>query len=86
MVPLAFVAGSTDGFRPIGGGEGGTGRVYQESLGGNYPREQFTVVMLTYERNEVLLQAIERLHDLPHLNKVRGFRNKMVAFEGRIRV
>ena len=64
-------SGSSDGFRPIGGGWGGTGRVYQESLGGNHPREQFTVVMLTYERNDVLIQAIERLSELPHLNKVR---------------
>jgi len=67
---IFFLQGSSDGFRPIGGGWGGTGRVYQESLGGNYPREQFTVVMLTYERNDVLIQAIERLNELPHLNKV----------------
>ncbi|CAK8684115.1 exostosin-like 3 [Clavelina lepadiformis] len=62
--------GSTDGFRPIGAGEGGTGRIFQESLGGNCRKEQFTIVLLTYERDEVLLQAVERLHDLPYLNKV----------------
>nr|CAB3244016.1 exostosin-like 3 [Phallusia mammillata] len=62
--------GSTNGFRPIGEGTGGTGKVYQSSLGGNSPREQFTIVMLTYERDDVLMQAIERLIGLPHLNKV----------------
>uniref|UniRef100_H2ZHK8 Exostosin-like 3 n=1 Tax=Ciona savignyi TaxID=51511 RepID=H2ZHK8_CIOSA len=40
-----------------------------ESLGGNSPWEQFTMVMLTYKREEVLLQAVERLIGLPHLNK-----------------
>uniref|UniRef100_H2ZHK7 Exostosin-like 3 n=1 Tax=Ciona savignyi TaxID=51511 RepID=H2ZHK7_CIOSA len=48
----------------------GTGKVYQESLGGNSPWEQFTMVMLTYKREEVLLQAVERLIGLPHLNKI----------------
>nr|XP_002121020.1 exostosin-like 3 isoform X1 [Ciona intestinalis] len=62
--------GSSNGFRPIGGGEGGTGKVYQESLGGNSQWEQFTIVMLTYKREEVLLQAVERLIGLPHLNKI----------------
>ena len=66
----AQFVGSSSGFQNIGGGEGGTGKIYQESLGGNYPAEQFTVVMLTYEREEVLLQAVERLMGLPHLNKV----------------
>uniref|UniRef100_A0A8C6WDU8 Exostosin-like 3 n=1 Tax=Neogobius melanostomus TaxID=47308 RepID=A0A8C6WDU8_9GOBI len=50
--------GSGTGFRPIG------------ALGGNMPREQFTVVMLTYEREEVLMNSLERLNGLPYLNKV----------------
>ena len=62
--------GSSHGFRPVNGGQGGSGKVYQESLGGNHPREQFTIIMLTYERDEVLMQAVLRLKDLPHLNKV----------------
>lgn len=62
--------GSSHGFRPINGGQGGSGKVYQESLGGNHPKEQFTIIMLTYERDEVLMQAVLRLKDLPHLNKV----------------
>ncbi|XP_034277170.1 exostosin-like 3 [Pantherophis guttatus] len=62
--------GSGTGFRPIGGGAGGSGKEFQASLGGNVPREQFTVVMLTYEREEVLMNSLERLNGLPYLNKV----------------
>ncbi|XP_069461438.1 exostosin-like 3 [Ambystoma mexicanum] len=62
--------GSGTGFRPIGGGAGGSGKEFQAALGGNVPREQFTVVMLTYEREEVLMNSLERLSGLPYLNKV----------------
>uniref|UniRef100_A0A087YKZ5 Exostosin-like 3 n=2 Tax=Poecilia formosa TaxID=48698 RepID=A0A087YKZ5_POEFO len=62
--------GSGTGFRPIGGGSGGSGKEFQAALGGNVPREQFTVVMLTYEREEVLMNSLERLNGLPYLNKV----------------
>lgn len=34
--------GSGYGFRPIGKGEGGSGKEFSEALGGNSPREQFT--------------------------------------------
>ncbi|KAI4802222.1 hypothetical protein KUCAC02_020074 [Chaenocephalus aceratus] len=61
--------GSGTGFRPIGGGTGGSGKEFQAALGGNVPREQFTVVMLTYEREEVLMNSLERLNGLPYLNK-----------------
>ena len=47
-----------------------TGPYFEDYLLGNTPEEQFTVVMLTYERNEVLLQALERLSDLDGLSKV----------------
>lgn len=47
-----------------------TGPNFEDYLLGNTPEEQFTVVMLTYERNEVLLQALERLSDLDGLSKV----------------
>ena len=50
----AKFSGSPVGFRPIGGGSGGSGKEFSESLGGNFPREQFTIVMLTYEREQVL--------------------------------
>jgi alpha-1,4-N-acetylglucosaminyltransferase EXTL3 len=34
------------------------------------PSEQFTVVMLTYEREPVLMDSLSRLYGLPYLNKV----------------
>lgn len=62
--------GSGMGFRPIGGGAGGAGKEFCDSLGGNSPREQFTIVMLTYEREQVLMNSLSRLNGLPYLNKV----------------
>nr|CAD7462930.1 unnamed protein product [Timema tahoe] len=62
--------GSGVGFRPIGRGAGGAGKEFCESLGGNSPREQFTIVMLTYEREQVLINSLSRLYGLPYLNKV----------------
>ncbi|KAH8337042.1 hypothetical protein KR059_012672 [Drosophila kikkawai] len=62
--------GSHTGFRPIGKGLGGAGKEFGEALGGNYPREQFTIVMLTYEREQVLMDSLGRLYGLPYLHKV----------------
>lgn len=62
--------GSNIGFRPIGKGVGGTGKEFGESLGGNHPREQFTIVILTYEREQVLMDSLSRLYGLPYLHKV----------------
>ncbi|RWS10488.1 exostosin-3-like protein [Dinothrombium tinctorium] len=62
--------GSTFGFRPIGGGSGGAGKEFSESLGGNVPKEQFTIVILTYEREAVLIDSLLKLKGLPHLNKI----------------
>jgi len=36
------MTGSSTLFRPIGHGAGGTGKEFSQSLGGNYPIEQFT--------------------------------------------
>ncbi|VDO91524.1 unnamed protein product [Heligmosomoides polygyrus] len=58
---------SFQGFRPI---EPGSGVEFSKALGGNRPREQFTVVLLTYNRDAVLSASLERLHRLPYLNKV----------------
>ncbi|XP_017959865.1 exostosin-3 [Drosophila navojoa] len=62
--------GSHTGFRPIGKGIGGAGKEFSEALGGNYPREQFTIVILTYEREQVLMESLGRLYGLPYLHKV----------------
>lgn len=51
----AQFVGSQVGFRPINMGAGGSGKEFSEALGGNSPREQFTIVMLTYERDQVSL-------------------------------
>ncbi|XP_066599206.1 exostosin-3 [Prorops nasuta] len=71
MLPSdAKFIGSEVGFRPIGKGAGGAGKEFSESLGGNYPREQFTIVLLTYEREQVLINSLARFYGLPYLNKV----------------
>lgn len=66
----AKFVGSAMGFRPIGKGAGGAGKEFSEALGGNHPREQFTIVILTYEREQVLMDSLSRLYGLPYLNKV----------------
>ncbi|VDM62034.1 unnamed protein product [Angiostrongylus costaricensis] len=62
-----FYPDSNIGFRPI---EPGSGIEFSKALGGNRVREQFTVVLLTYNRDSVLSASLERLHRLPYLNKV----------------
>lgn len=62
--------GSSYGFRPIGGGLGGSGREFSEAIGGNVIREQFTIVILTYERESVLLDALQKLKVLYYLIKM----------------
>lgn len=66
----AKFVGSHMGFRPINKGSGGSGKEFSESLGGNFPREQFTIVILTYEREQVLMDSLGRLYGLPYLHKV----------------
>ena len=56
-------------FHIIDGG-GITGPNFEDILLGNLPEEQFTVVMLTYQRNQVLLEAVGRLKEVAFLNKV----------------
>ncbi|KAM3723091.1 Exostosin-2 [Dirofilaria immitis] len=56
------------GFRPIA--PPASGATFSNALGGNRPREQFTVVLLTYQRDAVLAAALERLNNMPYLNKV----------------
>ncbi len=51
-------------------GGGVTGPFFQDYWLGNTPDEQFTVVILTYERNTVLVEAIKRLDNLYGLAKV----------------
>ena len=59
-------------FRPLGNGLGGSGRDMSQSLGGNHPSEQFTIVILTRggDRLKILIDIIKRFKNLPYLNKV----------------
>ena len=47
-----------------------TGPYFENYLLGNSPEEHFTVVMLTYKRNDVLIESLERLNGLSFLAKV----------------
>ena len=47
-----------------------TGPYFEDFLLGNIPEEQFTVLILTYERNQVLLDTVGRLANMDHLAKV----------------
>lgn len=70
MPSEAKFKGSSLGFRPVAKGIGGSGKEFQASLGGNIPREQFTIVILTYQREAVMVSSVERLLGIPFLNKV----------------
>ena len=47
-----------------------TGPYFEHYLLGNRPEEHFTVVLLTYKRDDLLMQALERLRDTSYLAKV----------------
>lgn len=59
-----------NGYRPIGEGLGGSGNEFARAIGGDYPNEQFTVVLLTYEREAILMKTLERLKGMAFLNKI----------------
>uniref|UniRef100_A0A0K0FHB0 Exostosin-2 (inferred by orthology to a C. elegans protein) n=1 Tax=Strongyloides venezuelensis TaxID=75913 RepID=A0A0K0FHB0_STRVS len=62
-----FFEETNSGFRPI---SPGSGVEFSKALGGNRNREQFTVVILTYNRDQILYSSLERLHQMPYLNKI----------------
>lgn len=82
--PLSpFVPVMPSGWRHVGPGHknqalhpvveaGGSfwGETFRNYLGGMHPLERFTVVVLTYKRPTVLLQALQRLAGLLHLDRV----------------
>lgn len=61
---------NNQGYRPIGSGLGGSGVEFSQSIGGDHPSEQFTIVILTYERINLLVRTLERLRGLAYLNKI----------------
>lgn len=58
------------GYRPIGDGLGGSGPEFSRSLGGDRIMEQFTIVLLTYERELILMKTLERMKGLAYLNRI----------------
>ena len=52
------------------GGKVVTGTTFRRNLLGNSPEEQFTIILLTYKRNKVLAEVLEKLKNVPFLNKL----------------
>lgn len=70
IVPSEYKFLSADpSYRTIGNGAGGSGVEFSRSLGGDMPNEQFTVILLTYERLENLIKTLDRLKGMPYVNK-----------------
>ena len=67
---IQFLDEGKDFYMPIGDGTGGDGVAFSRSLGGDHPVEQFTILMLTYDREAILMEALQRLSGLKYLNKV----------------
>eukprot|EP00795_Rhopilema_esculentum_P008515 gene8515-14514_t len=66
---VQFFEDVTD-YMPIGNGEGGDGKAFKNSLGGDSSVEHFTVVILTYDRELILVESLQRLSNLKYLNRV----------------
>ena len=57
-------------YMPIGNGRGGDGEAFKNALGGDQAVEHFTVVVLTYDRELILIESLQRLANLRYLNRV----------------
>jgi hypothetical protein len=49
---------------------GGDGRLFHNGLGGNYKNEQFTIIILSYKRERILIDLLDRYLKLPYLNSI----------------
>ena len=49
---------------------GGDGKYFNHYLGGNYKEEQFTIVILTYKREQILMKNLEVYLKSPYLNSI----------------
>lgn len=49
---------------------GGDGKFFNHMLGGNYKEEQFTIVILTYQRETALINRVEAYLKLPYLHSI----------------
>uniref|UniRef100_A0A0V0JBP5 Exostosin-3 n=1 Tax=Schistocephalus solidus TaxID=70667 RepID=A0A0V0JBP5_SCHSO len=67
---MQFSQGQKFDFRPINHTVGNAGAEFSADLGGMFPYEQFTVVMLCYNRTSIALLSLEALANLPYLHSV----------------
>uniref|UniRef100_A0A5K3G201 Glyco_transf_64 domain-containing protein n=1 Tax=Mesocestoides corti TaxID=53468 RepID=A0A5K3G201_MESCO len=65
-----FIEGATSNFRPINHTWNTAGKEFAADLGGMFPYEQFTIVVLTYDRESVLTVILEGFMNLPYLHSV----------------
>nr|CAH8830039.1 unnamed protein product [Trichobilharzia regenti] len=63
-------ASTNYGLRPINHSINLAGYEFNMNLGGMYPYEQFTIVMLTYDRYHLLCQTLESFLNLPYLHSI----------------
>nr|KAG5448002.1 Exostoses (Multiple)-like 3 [Clonorchis sinensis]GAA38261.2 exostosin-like 3 protein [Clonorchis sinensis] len=68
--PFSSDAHTARGLRPINHSINLAGYEFSMSLGGMHPYEQFTIIMLTYDRFDLACQTLERLVNLPYLHSV----------------
>ncbi|KAM7535456.1 hypothetical protein Aperf_G00000096652 [Anoplocephala perfoliata] len=61
---------NTNNFRPINHTIGTAGREFAADIGGMYPYEQFTIAVLTYDRDPILTLMLEGLMNLAYLHSV----------------
>ncbi|CAI2723675.1 unnamed protein product [Schistosoma spindalis] len=68
----AFVpyASTNHGLRPINHTINLAGYEFNMNLGGMYPYEQFTILILTYDRFNLLCQTLENFLNLPYLHSI----------------
>ncbi|KAI6211682.1 Exostosin-like 3 [Aphelenchoides besseyi] len=64
---VEFESKLSAGLRPI---SPGSGHEFSQSLGGNYQREQFTIVILTHQRDEILRVILDKINRCPYVHSV----------------
>ena len=65
--PTSFPSEESFSNLSIGGGDG---HLFHHRLGGNFAEEQFTIVMLAYKRETILIDLLEKYVRLPHLHSI----------------
>ena len=49
---------------------GGDGKIFNHLLNGNFKEEQFTIVLLSYKREKILINLLDKYVKLPYLNQI----------------